>query len=258
MAWSAWSVRLAKQGITGMNESQLFRCPLLARDHAALTCVLFDFGGTLDANGIPWKERFFRLYRDEGVELSSEQFDQAFYAADDTLRGTIPATLPFRETVDRLVQNVTHALSLRDSMLVERIAKRFVEEARGRLFTNAALLGELSRRYRLGIVSNFYGNLATICREVGLSPFLMVVVDSARVGCTKPDPQIFRLALAELMAEPSQAVFVGDSLRRDMVGAREVGMAHIWLAPETSHREGPCCPNDPVVHNLEGLRELLL
>lgn len=33
--------------------------------------VLFDFGGTLDADGIPWKERFFRLYQAEGLALSS-------------------------------------------------------------------------------------------------------------------------------------------------------------------------------------------
>ena len=29
--------------------------------------VLFDFGGTLDADGVAWKERFFRLCLDEGV-----------------------------------------------------------------------------------------------------------------------------------------------------------------------------------------------
>lgn len=222
------------------------------------TAVLFDFGGTLDADGIPWKERFFRLYREEGVEVSAERFDQAFYAADDALVGAIPVTLPLWDTVMRLVEDVTHTLDLQDGMLAERIAKRFVDDARDRLSTNVQLLELLSRRYRLGIVSNFYGNLATICHEVGLSPFLTVVVDSAHVGCVKPDPRIFLLALEALHTDPPQAVFVGDSLRRDMAGARGIGMPHVWLTPDLSPGDGPCCPKDPVVHTLEGLRELLL
>ena len=224
----------------------------------AWTSVLFDFGGTLDANGIAWKERFFRLYRDEGLGLSSEQFDRVFYTADDALVGTIPSTLSFRDTVVRLAQGVSHGLGVRDPLLGERVAKRFLDEAQERLGASAQLLDELSQRYRLGIVSNFYGNLATICDEGGLSPLLAVVVDSATVGCVKPDPQIFLLALAGLKAEPAEAVFVGDSLQRDMAGARGVGMAHIWLMPETLRKSGVCCPNDPVVHTLEGLRELLL
>lgn len=241
-----------------MTRTRPSRRLLLPLNTSARASVLFDFGGTLDADGIAWKERFFRLYRAEGLVLSSEQFARAFYAADDALVGTIPATLPFRETVARLVGRVTPALGVRDPLLVERIATRFVGEARDRLSANAVLLAHLSRRYRLGIVSNFYGNLAAVCHEVGLSPFLTVVVDSARVGWAKPDPQIFRLALATLRSGPARAVFVGDSLRRDMAGARDVGMAHIWLAPGPSRGDGPCCPGDPVVATLEGLRELLL
>jgi HAD superfamily hydrolase (TIGR01549 family) len=222
------------------------------------TAVLFDFGGTLDANGIAWKERFFRLYQEEGVGLSTEQFDQAFYAADDALVGAIPVTLSFQDTVMRLVWGVTHALDLQDGTLVERIATRFVDEARDQLSTNARLLELLSGQYGLGIVSNFYGNLTTVCHEMGLSPFLTVVVDSAHVGCVKPDPRIFLLALEALRADPAQAVFVGDSLGRDMAGARGIGMAHVWLTAGTAPGEGPCCPNDPVVHTLDELRELLL
>jgi putative hydrolase of the HAD superfamily len=222
------------------------------------TSVLFDFGGTLDADGIPWKERFFRLCRDEGLGVSPAEFDRVFYAADDALVGTIPPTLSFRDTVARLARGVTGRFASGDRMLGERIAKRFLDGALERLSASVKLLGQLSHRYRLGIVSNFYGNLATVCDEVGLGPLLTVVVDSARVGCLKPAPQIFLHALAGLGAEPAEAVFVGDSLVRDMAGARGVGMAHIWLTPGESSGTEACCPNDPVVHTLDGVRELLL
>jgi len=241
-----------------MSVVEPFRPPIPHWDKTTQAAVLFDFGGTLDANGVAWKERFFRLYRDEGIKITSKCFDRVFYAADDALVGAVPATLSLRGTVVRLVQSVTQALGWRDLALAERIAQRFLKESSDRLSTNAVLLSRLSRRYRLGVVSNFYGNLAVICHEVGLTPFLTVVVDSACVGCLKPDPRIFFRALAELRAVPAQALFVGDSLRRDMAGARAVGMPHVWLTTEPSLEEGPCCPDDRVVHTLDELREWLL
>ncbi|MBI3976278.1 MAG: HAD family hydrolase, partial [Armatimonadetes bacterium] len=34
-----------------------------------MRALLFDFGGTLDADGVPWKDRIFTLYRAEGVDV---------------------------------------------------------------------------------------------------------------------------------------------------------------------------------------------
>jgi putative hydrolase of the HAD superfamily len=232
--------------------------PIPNWDKSTQAAVLFDFGGTLDADGVAWKERFFRLYWDEGVKIAPERFELIFYAADDALVGAVSATLPLCDIVVRLVQSVTQALGLRDLTLVARITKRFLKETMDRLSMNAAVLDRLSRRYRLGIVSNFYGNLASVCHEAGLSPFLTVVVDSACVGYVKPDPRIFFTALAALRVDPAQALFVGDSLRRDMAGARAIGMPHVWLTPETPQGEGPCCPNDRVVQTLDELLRWLL
>jgi putative hydrolase of the HAD superfamily len=224
---------------------------------ASLAAVLFDFGGTLDAEGVPWKKRFFGLFRGQGVDVSPEVFAQAFYRADDALVGTVPADLPWRKTVVALAEGVARNLGLQNAFIVEKITGLFLAEAGERLIASAALIEGLSRRYRVGIVSNFYGNLATVCHEVGLAPFLSAMVDSAQVRCAKPEPRIFRIALETLRADPAQAVFVGDSLRRDMVGAREAGMPHIWLKAEGSTEEGPCCPGDPVIRRLEEVRGLL-
>ena len=71
--------------------------------------ILFDFGGTLDADGMTWKDRFRSM---AGLTAPSEQFDRAFYAADDALVGTIPRDLSFRETVDRLSENLGRELGL--------------------------------------------------------------------------------------------------------------------------------------------------
>jgi putative hydrolase of the HAD superfamily len=229
--------------------------------------VLFDFGGTLDADGVAWKERVYRLFHDDGLAGTRSEFDPIFYAADDALVGAIPDTLSFGDTVLRLFRGVAGGLGLpapeREAV---RLAARFRADSQARLQANAALLRRLAARYRLGIVSNFYGNLATVCEEVGLRPYFTTLVDSAVVGFRKPEPAIFHQALAHLGLEPAAAVFVGDSLRRDMAGACNIGMPHVWLTPapapesigDSAHVSGPCCPEDDVIHSLAELDELLL
>jgi putative hydrolase of the HAD superfamily len=228
--------------------------------------VLFDFGGTLDADGVAWKERVYRLYHDDGLAGTRSEFDPIFYAADDALVGTIPGTLSLGDTVVRLFRAVAGGLGLpapeREAV---RLAARFRADSQARLQANEALLRRLAARYRLGIVSNFYGNLATVCEEVGLRPYFTTLVDSAVVGFRKPEPEIFHQALAHLGLEPAAAVFVGDSLRRDMAGACNIGMPHVWLIPapapesvgDSAHVSGPCCPGDDVIHSLAELDELL-
>jgi putative hydrolase of the HAD superfamily len=225
---------------------------------AGCRAVLFDFGGTLDADGVAWKDRVTSLFRDEGVIVAPEQFDRVFYAADDALVGTVGATFPFRETVSRLVQGVTRGLGLDDPMLADRVTMRFLAQAHETLQRNVPLLLALRQRYRLGIVSNFYGNLATVCDDSGIREFFDVITDSAQVGARKPDPRIFSTTLERLCVSPADAVFVGDSPSRDMAGARTVGMPHVRLAAKTAHVVEPCCPGDPVIHTLNDLEALLL
>lgn len=215
--------------------------------------LLLDFGGTLDADGVTWKERVFRLYRHEGVVVAPEEFDRLFYRADDALVGAIPSTLSLRETVGRLVDAVAGGMTLRDEALTDRVATRFVEDALTHMRKNGPLLARLARRYRLGIVSNFYGNLTRVCEDAGIRPFFGVIVDSTRVGCRKPEPGIFRHALDELGVRPADATFVGDSRARDMAGARAVGMAHIWLAGEAAPDTRLCCPGDRMITSLQDL-----
>ena len=220
--------------------------------------VLLDWGGTLDADGLAWKERVALLLRAEGHAIPSERFDPAFYRADDALVGALGPTVSFRETARRLMEGLARGLAIEDGALIGRLATVFVDESLAVARRNRPLLEALARRYRLGIVSNFYGNLETVCEDCGIHDLFSTIMDSARVGWEKPDPRIFGRALEALAVGPAEAVFVGDSLPRDMAGARALGMPHVWLVAETGERRAACCPADPVVHSLKGLEELLL
>jgi putative hydrolase of the HAD superfamily len=221
--------------------------------------LLFDFGGTLDAEGVAWKTRFARLWRDEAGDVDSDVFDQAFYGADDALVGRISPGTKLSETVRLLTDGLAQRLPARDSEAARRVADRFCADASERLAASAAFLARLARRHRLGVVSNFYGNLSAVCMEAGLAPLLSVAIDSATVGFQKPDARIFQAALDALGARPDEAVFVGDSMERDMAGARAAGLRHVLLAAaERSGRVAAgCCPNDRVIRRLCDLEQAI-
>jgi putative hydrolase of the HAD superfamily len=221
------------------------------------SAVLFDFGGTLDADGLTWKERFHRLFGAEGVAVEPARFDPVFYAADDALVGSVPETFSLQETVRRVAGDVARQLRPDDAALGSRVAARFLADARACFEANAPILERLGRRYRLGVVSNFYGNLATVCDNAQVRRYFGVIVDSARVGLSKTDPRIFVTAVEALGIEPGRAVMVGDSLARDMAGARAAGMAHIWLTPAPERQGRPCCPGDRVIRSLRDLEGIL-
>ncbi len=171
--------------------------------------------------------------------------------------GTIPRTLSFEDTVRRLSAGLAAALAARDPKAADRVADRFLADAHRHLRRNQALLERLRARYRLGVVSNFYGNLETVCHNVAISPLLSVIVDSEQVGCSKPDPRIFATALDTLGVAAADATFIGDSAARDMAGARALGMRHIWLTGTPAPAAGPCCPGDAMIHSLAEAEALL-
>jgi len=221
--------------------------------------LLFDFGGTLDADGVAWKERFHTLYRAEGLDIAADAFAPIFFAADDPLVGNLSSTADLSETVTALATNLEAELTRRgagteDTGAVneqnrgQRVASRFLFEASAAFTRNRPILEALKARYRLGIVSNFYGNLEAVCRSAAIAPLFGVMVDSQCVGAEKPDPAIFRVALETLRATPETTVFVGDSLRRDREGARRMGMRFIWIAPQNVQTAETRASAEPPIH----------
>jgi len=111
------------------------------------------------------------------------------------------------------------------------IVDRFVADVEQACAVSRDVLSALVRRgYRLGVVSNGFGNVAALCDEYGFSPFLSVVVDSQILGCAKPDPAIFRHALARLGADPARTAFVGDAIDRDIEPAKALGLHTVWVS----------------------------
>lgn len=82
--------------------------------------------------------------------------------------------------------------------------------------------------------------------KMGLSSHFGSVTTSEAVRAYKPNPVIYRAALASLSAVPENSLFVSDSLL-DLAGAHAVGMAAVWL-----HRE----PQDDADHHPPGTQRV--
>jgi putative hydrolase of the HAD superfamily len=227
-------------------------------DAARVDTLLFDFGGTLDAPGVHWLTRFFALYSQIGLALGSEQIKAAFYWADtQILAYPKVASLGFLPLMQMHVALQLRYLRLPSEPYQQHLVEGFWRPAAAALQASRRVLKGLHDDYTLGVVSNFYGNVATLCQEYRLAPLCAVIVDSAQVGVRKPDPRIFSLALERLGRTPDAAAYVGDSFERDMVPAKTAGLQTIWLRGQ----EPKVCPDpsmvDAIITTLDALPALL-
>ena len=108
---------------------------------------------------------------------------------------------------------------------------------------NLPVLERLARRYRLGVVSNFTGNLRPCLEELGLARLFSVISDSAVLGWSKPDPRIFVHTLAALQVSAPRAWMVGDNFEADIRAAAGLGLRTCWLAPPQRAAPVGCVPS---------------
>ena len=94
------------------------------------------------------------------------------------------------------------------------------------------------RGLRLGIVSNADGTIEEQLRREricqvgeGLGVPVLAIVDSHLVGVEKPSAEIFQHALEPLGVSPERAVYVGDTVRYDVRGARAAGLRPVHFDP---------------------------
>ncbi|MGB3051087.1 MAG: HAD family hydrolase [Polyangiales bacterium] len=217
--------------------------------------MLFDMGGTLDGDGAHWFDRFVELFERAGLaDLGHERIKDAFYYADDRAnRDPDMPRLGFYPMVDRYARWQLERLGLNDPGTYELLYRGFADPADALLRRHRSLLALLHESgLKLGIISNFCGNIQTICDEYGYSDYLSATLDSRHVGVSKPDPAIFGLAIRELGVEAGEAVYVGDSFERDVRAAKAAGLRAVWVSDSssTSGANGDAVKADHVIASL--------
>jgi putative hydrolase of the HAD superfamily len=107
--------------------------------------------------------------------------------------------------------------------------------------THALLEALRARGLKLALVSNTASPqwlLQPMLERQGIAERVDAIILSSEVGKRKPHPAIFERALSELDVDASVALFVGDRLEADVLGASRIGMKTIqavWFRAD----EGP-------------------
>jgi putative hydrolase of the HAD superfamily len=197
-------------------------------DLVTTKAVLFDVFGTLVELEPPGPALREELERRTGVDVGEERAAAAFvaeisYYLEHHLEGGDWERLD--ELRDRCAGQIQRVLAdegfehaaVREAMLA---ALRF------RAFPDAApVLAELKARgLRVVAASNWDVSLPVGLERTGLAQWFDGAVSSAVAGAAKPDPAVFREALAVARCSAPQAFHVGDSPGGDVDGARAAGV----------------------------------
>jgi putative hydrolase of the HAD superfamily len=199
---------------------------------------LLDVGGVLL---LPDHRAIKTALEDVDVRADPPSFDRAQYVA----MAAADAAASQAEGLSIYWEAFVGALGVPDEALAEAVAalrRVFVPGSRtwNRPVMDSveALRRLVGRKTQVAVVSNASETLEEELRQleicqVGPGPGTEVdaVIVSDVVGVEKPDPAIFRIALATIGVEARDAVHVGDSVRFDVDGARNAGVEPIHFDP---------------------------
>ena len=223
--------------------------------------LLLDMGETfmfnVDRFGVD--DGLFKTYSEfGGKHLSEEDVYQILRSVFDTLiaDGRIPENYDKMPSVSSYLKRhpSAKALPLSEIDILEVV---FAEHEIGHIPEKyIEILRKLSSTHRLGIISDIWSNSERFYRELidrGVSGFFEVVIFSSDIGIIKPSPKIFSKAIEELDTDISEVVYIGDSLRRDVEGAKNFGMSAIWIKDEQKMNSNLNVQPDFIINDLQDM-----
>jgi putative hydrolase of the HAD superfamily len=151
-----------------------------------------------------------------------------YHEVDESLR-----EVDFGSRITETLKRFGYNYQSQDPIVIRAIdafIEVFIEDARIEDYVHP-LLEHLKKKYKLGLISNFAypkGFWKTL-DHFDLTKFFDAIVVSGELGVRKPSPKIFEKALELLNVKASETVFVGDTLKDDIVGARKVGIKTILV-----------------------------
>lgn len=225
-------------------------------DRSAIDAVVFDIGGVFTVRHpepvrIGMSRAGFEL--PEGAELYRRAHHVAVRAVSDLLADADTVRDYDRETWVHWERSYLRSLGVSENRLDGAVRAMFALVS-GMDVTSVwrQLLQEnIDGFHRIAasgmpvaVVSNNNGTAEEQLRHFGICqvgpgplPSVTIVVDSELVGVAKPDPAIFRPALAALGTAPARTLYVGDTVHADVRGATAAGMPVVQLDPYDLHAD---------------------
>ena len=229
--------------------------------------VFLDFYNTLARFWPPLDEIQQASCKELGLQVTKVDIRQGYVLADDFMSSENAA----KPLADRSPQqresffaayeqmvlkgagvNVSIQLARQVWQIASQVPKDFV------LFDDVlpALDRVKKRGVTLGILSNLRRDMVSLCKKLGMAPYVSFCVTSAEAGGEKPHPPIFLAALKQANVSPWEAVHVGDQYKADVEGARAVGIIPVLLDREGWYKNVNDCYRIPSLSELDPLLEV--
>jgi putative hydrolase of the HAD superfamily len=204
--------------------------------------VLFDVGSTLVDPHPSAQDLMLRVLSRHGRPLSAAELARAEPRAWSAVAHRMPFQRYGQQESwafwDAFYQALLTELELpSDGPIRREMYEEFRRLENWRLYPDVLpMLEQLRARHiKLGIVSNWEEWLEDLLIALEVHDWFAVVVASGPFGRAKPHPSIFERAL-ELAGEPAKrTVYVGDSPREDVDGARQAGLRPILIDRRGRH-----------------------
>ena len=219
-----------------------------------IKAVFFDLDETLCDSDTAWniavKDTFQRLCKRE-PNVSQEAITEAWTTVHQRLFQQLDAgKCSMAEVRDRRFGCLFKELRLPIDSAMEELSDFFCSRYLTglRLYEDVTVLEEL-HAYHVGIITNgahdeHTDSQLSKVRYLGLSDRIQSLTISGEIGVRKPNLKIFEVACGRADVLPKEAIFVGDSIQNDIVGANRAGITSVLinrksdtLIPETSDEQ---------------------
>lgn len=226
-----------------------------------IKAVIFDIDNTLysfDAAHVPALEAV-QAYAREHLALAPEtlvrEIEKAAADVKDRLDADCAAlhnrTLRFQVMLERNRLSLVHAAPMGE--LYWDTLLRHAEPNPGSM----ACLAKLKQEgYILGI-----GTDMTIeyqlkkLEKLQMLPLFDFIVSSEEANVEKPHEKLFRICAMKAGVSPEECLFIGDSLKKDVLGPRAMGMHSVWYCPDPE--KAAAHPEVEILTHYDKLEELL-
>lgn len=220
-----------------------------------IRAAIFDYGDTLVCHSVPYEAILrrairanYRFFTKAGYESTFEEFRGVnetvfaeFAEVEAKENRDIPDTVKYNGFVAGLFPAKPRVWRER---LAERANRGFHDFGARYRRAGTGAMSSLKKLKSMGlkmvVLSNHsdQGALERSLKQFKLDSYFLRVYSSSQLGVRKPDPRAFAKCLGSLRARANQTVFVGDSPRNDIAGARACGMMTI-LVNRGARREHP-------------------
>ena len=214
-----------------------------------IKAILFDLFGTVIAYGdvaegtrLAW-EGIYAVLLEQGTAAPYDRFVPIW---ERLLGSVLPedqdsAETPFLSKILRLFDALSVPRDLAAATRAAQACLRGWGEHVHLPSDTIPTLRTLRNEYRIALVSNFDHPpyVRDLLARMGLTHLFDAIVISGELRIDKPDPRIFGTALRNVDVAADAAIFVGDSIRADIEGARSAGCRPILIDRRDRYPEYP-------------------